>query len=124
MIFQLSKLRFGQLVYSFAISGFQYSSNANAWQKLRDFSNDPKRESGPIDIQKYDFGFSWFGIPTFFHLPVALTPEDLKAGKVEVAIIGAYTDMSTGIRGALPGAINFIRSTSYQPILRLTQIFL
>ena len=29
------------------------------------------------------------GIPTFFHLPIALTPEDLKAGDVEVAIFGA-----------------------------------
>ena len=25
-------------------------------------------------------GAGWFGIPTFFKLPVALTPEDLMAG--------------------------------------------
>jgi agmatinase len=35
----------------------------NAWKQLRDFSKDPKREPGPINVQKYDFGFSWFGIP-------------------------------------------------------------
>ena len=85
----------------------------NAWQKLRDFSKDPKREPGPINLQKYDFGFSWFGIPTFFHLPVALTPEDLKAGKVEVAIIGAYTDMGTGMRGAAHGPNAFRNSEVY-----------
>jgi agmatinase len=85
----------------------------NAWQKLRDFSKDPKREPGPINLQKYDFGMSWFGIPTFFHLPVALTPEDLKAGKVEVAMIGAYTDMGGGMRGAAHGPNAFRNSEVY-----------
>jgi agmatinase len=85
----------------------------NAWQKLRDFSKDPKREPGPINLQKYDFGWSWFGIPTFFHLPVALTTEDLKAGKVEVAIIGAYTDMGGGMRGAAHGPNAFRNSEVY-----------
>jgi agmatinase len=85
----------------------------NAWQKLRDFSKDPKREPGPINIQKYDFGYSWMGIPTFFRLPVALTPEDLKAGKVEVAIMGAYTDMSGGMRGAAHGPSAFRNSEVY-----------
>jgi agmatinase len=56
---------------------------------------------------------SWFGIPTFFHLPIALTPEDLKAGKVEVAILGAYTDMSGGMRGAQHGPSAFRNSEVY-----------
>src|SRR5258708_37976770 len=43
------------------------------------------------------------GIPTFFNLPVALTPEDLKAGKVDVAIVGAGLDMGSGFRGAAYG---------------------
>jgi agmatinase len=85
----------------------------NVWQKLRDFSKDPKREPGPINIQKYDFGLSWMGIPTFFHLPVALTPQDLKAGKVEVAIMGAYTDMGGGMRGAAHGPNAFRNSEVY-----------
>ncbi|MEA3277724.1 MAG: agmatinase family protein [Pseudomonadota bacterium] len=85
----------------------------NIWSTLRDFSKDPKREPGPINIQKYDLGMSWMGIPTFFHLPVALTPEDLKAGKVEVAIMGAYTDMGSGMRGAAHGPNAFRNSEVY-----------
>ena len=85
----------------------------NAWQTLRDFSKDRKREPGPINIQKYEWGMSWFGIPTFFHLPVALTPEDLKAGKVEVAVIGGYTDMGGGMRGAAHGPARWPQRASF-----------
>ena len=85
----------------------------NAWQQMRDFSQDPKREPGPINIQKYDFGMSWSGIKTFFHQPVALTPEDLKAGDVDVAMIGAYTDMGSGMRGAQHGPAAFRNSEVY-----------
>ena len=85
----------------------------NLWQQLRDFSKDPKREPGPINVQKYNLGMAWFGIPTFFHLPIALTPEDLRAGKVEVAIMGAYTDMSGGMRGAQHGPNAFRNSEVY-----------
>jgi agmatinase len=85
----------------------------NSWQQLRDFSKDRQREPGPINVQKYDFGMSWMGIPTFFHLPVALTPDDLKAGKVEIAIMGAYTDMGSGMRGAAHGPNAFRNSEVY-----------
>ena len=60
----------------------------------RDTSKDPKREPGPINAN---------GALTFFGLPVAVTPDDLKAGKVEVAIIGAPIDMGVGFRGAGEG---------------------
>ena len=60
----------------------------NAWKQMRDFSKD-KREPGLINVQRFEGQAPWVGIPTFFHLPIALTPEDLKAGKVEVAIMGA-----------------------------------
>lgn len=82
----------------------------NIWHTLRDFSKDPKRSPGIINVQKYDFSYSWMGIPTFFHLPIALTPEDLKASQVEVAVMGAYTDMSTGMRGAQHGP-NAVRNS-------------
>jgi agmatinase len=82
----------------------------NLWQVLRDFSKDPKREPGPINIQKYDMGMSFNAMPTFFNLPIALTPEDLLAGKVDVAIIGATTDMGTGMRGAAHGP-NAVRNS-------------
>ena len=65
----------------------------------RDPNDNPKREPGPINIQKTVGGTWSMGIPTFFRLPVALGPEDLKAGKVEVAFFGASVDISTGQRG-------------------------
>ena len=83
----------------------------NLWRQLRDFSKDPKREPGIINVQKYPMGFSQNAMPTFFHLPVALTPEDLKASKVEVALIGAVTDMGTGMRGAAHGP-NAVRNSN------------
>ena len=82
----------------------------NSWRTLRDFSKDPKREPGIINLQKYDVGMSYNAMPTFFNLPVALTPEDLKASKVDVAIIGAVPDMGTGMRGAAHGP-NAVRNS-------------
>jgi len=74
----------------------------NDWKKLRDTSKDPKREPGPIHINR-QYASAWSGIPTFFGLPVALNPEDLKAGKVDVAILGAPLDTGSGMRGAAFG---------------------
>ncbi len=70
---------------------------------FNDFKDNPPREPGPIDIQRTTLGLAYQGIPTFFRAPVALTPEDLKAGKVDVAIMGASLDMSTGQRGTAFG---------------------
>jgi len=71
----------------------------NLWQTPRD-DLTTGRAPGLINIQRFHGGAGWFGIPTFFRLPVALTPEDLKAADVDVAIFGAYTDMGGGGRGA------------------------
>ena len=76
------------------------------WKQRRDMSKD-KREPGPVNIQRYDTGPSYSGIPTFFHQPIALTPEDLRAGKVDVAIMGAPLDTSSGMRGAAYGPRQF-----------------
>lgn len=65
-----------------------------------DRSTQPKREPGPIDLSRYVAAPSHSGIPTFMGIPVALTPEDLVAGKVDCAIVGAPTDMGSGHRGA------------------------
>ncbi|ETX08248.1 agmatinase family protein [Candidatus Entotheonella palauensis] len=82
----------------------------------RDCKDNPKRDPGPINIQKAEFGLSYQGIPTFFRAPVALCPEDLtvkvtktvtnKDGEkvtmtepTHVAIMGASLDMSVGQRG-------------------------
>jgi formimidoylglutamase len=85
----------------------------NAWKQIRDTANDPKREPGPIHIQRFAGAMGWTGIPTFFMLPVALTPEDLKAGKVDVAILGAPLDMGTGMRGAAFGPKTLRASEKY-----------
>lgn len=69
------------------------------WKKRReDLSKG--REPGPINVQRYPGGMAWQGIPTFFRLPVALLPQDLTAGNVDVAIISAHNDMGVGTRGA------------------------
>jgi agmatinase len=83
----------------------------NLWQTTRD-DLMKGREPGPINIQRFPGGAGWSGIPTFFKLPVALTPEDLKAGDVDVAIIGAHTDMGGGYRGAAWGPMAFRASPS------------
>lgn len=59
-----------------------------AWKVIRD-DLGKGREPGPINIRRYRGGMPWVSIPTFFNLPVALTPEDLKAGEIDVAILGA-----------------------------------
>jgi agmatinase len=83
----------------------------NLWQTTRE-GLMKGREPGPINIQRFPGGPGWAGIPTFFKLPIALTPEDLKAGDVDVAIIGAYTDMGGGGRGAAWGPMAFRASPS------------
>jgi len=83
----------------------------NLWQTPRDDLMEG-RDPGPIDIQRFIGGAGWQGIPTFFKLPIALTPEDLAAGNVDVAIVGAYTDMGGGYRGAAWGPMAFRASPS------------
>ena len=83
----------------------------NVWQQPRDDLMEG-REPGPINIQRFPGGPGFMGIPTFFKLPIALTPEDLKAGDVDVAIVGAYTDMGGGGRGAAWGPMALRASPS------------
>lgn len=74
----------------------------NMWKTKRPPELDPKREPGPIDLDRY-MGRSGNGFATFAGAPIALTPEDLKAGKVDIAIVGVPLDMGSGIRGAKGG---------------------
>jgi len=83
----------------------------NVWRQLRDLSDDPKREPGIINVQKYKFGFAYNAMPTFFMQPVAMSPADLKASNVDVAIMGAVPDMGTGMRGAAHGP-NAVRNSN------------
>ncbi len=77
----------------------------NAWRTRRPEVLDPKRAPGPIQLSQYLGGRSAGGIPTFANAPVAFTPADLKAGKIEIAIVGAPLDMGTGYRDALHGPV-------------------
>lgn len=78
--------------------------NFNGWKAKRPLNLDPKREPGPIHLSRYVSGRA-AGIPTFASAPVAVTPEDLRAGKVDIAIVGAPIDMGSGFRGARGGPL-------------------
>ncbi|GLP96396.1 arginase family protein [Paraferrimonas sedimenticola] len=54
----------------------------------RDQSAGPKREPGLYYPNRYNFGPTWTSIPTFLGAPIAQTPADLKAGKVDIAMFG------------------------------------
>ena len=56
------------------------------------------REPGPFSVSRYMFPQS--GVPTFGGAKVAIWPEDLTAGNVDVAIIGVPNNMSSGRRDA------------------------
>jgi arginase family enzyme len=62
---------------------------------------EPKREPGPFSVHRYLFQKS--GVPTFGRAKVAIWPEDLVAGNVDVAIIGVPNNMSSGRRDAGSG---------------------
>ena len=81
----------------------------------RECPDKAKREPGPIDIQRTQGGLAYQGIPTFFHAPVALCPDDLKAGKVDIAIMGASMDLSLGTRGTAWGPQAVRIGESYLP---------
>jgi len=78
------------------------------------------REPGPINIQRWSGGAGFQGMPTFFKQPIALTPEDLAAGDVDVAVIGAHTDMGGGLRGAAwgPLAMRAVRAPMAWGVMR------
>lgn len=77
-----------------------------------DPSEFPHREPGPINVQRYRHVPAYSGIATFLGLPLCLTPEDLRAGGVDVAVVGAPVDMGTGHRGAAFGP-RAIRSSEW-----------
>lgn len=71
------------------------SPRFNAWRLKRPRSMDPEREPGPIPLGRYG---GYGGPPTFGGYPIALTKEDLVAGEVDVAILGAPLNMGSGWR--------------------------
>jgi len=59
---------------------------------------ETKREPGPFSVHRYLYPRS--GVPTFGDGKVAIWPEDLTAGQVDVAIVGIPNNMSSGRRDA------------------------
>lgn len=74
----------------------------DAWKTKRPDALNPQREAGPLELGRY-IGGRGGGFATFAGAPIALTPEDLKAGKIDVAIVGAPLDMGSGYRNAIDG---------------------
>ena len=75
----------------------------DVWSQLRDTSNDAQREPGLIPTGRLRRP----GVLSFFSLPLAFTPEDLRAADVDVAILGAPLDMGFRMRGARQGPTAF-----------------
>ena len=73
------------------------SPDFNSWKTRRPAEVEPKREPGPFSLNYYASGRG--GIRTFGGARVAIYPEDLVAGKVDVAIVGAPLDMGSYYRG-------------------------
>ncbi|MEJ2534990.1 MAG: arginase family protein, partial [Gammaproteobacteria bacterium] len=86
------------------------SPTFNQWRTLRPRSMDPPREPGPVSLGRYRYGG---GPPTFGDLPLALYPEDLVAGKVDVAIVGAPLNMGSGWRDSGAQATTEMRLLSW-----------
>lgn len=84
-----------------------------------------KREPGPFSVHRYLYPKS--GVPTFGGAMVAVWPEDLIAGNVDVAIIGVPNNMSSGRRDAGWGpdkmrAMNTIDTPDLQSLIKPLEV--
>jgi agmatinase len=77
--------------------------------------NVPERQPGPIRLNRYAFELAWTGIQTFLKLPLCLTPEDLRAGGVDVAIGGVPWDGTATTRSGTHLGPQAIRSCDHIP---------
>ncbi len=88
----------------------------DSWKTRRDRSGDPQRQPGPIDLRRYELQLAYAGFPTFMGVPACLTQEDLRAGAVDVAIVGAPMDAGAGgHRGAALGPRAIRTAERYLP---------
>ena len=79
-----------------------------------------ERADGPFSVHRYLYPKS--GVPTFGGAKVAIWPEDLVAGNVDVAIIGVPHNMGSGRRDASAGpdamrGLNTISTPDVQSLL-------
>ena len=86
---------------------------------------DLERKPGPFSVHRYLFPQS--GVPTFGGAKIAIWPEDLVAGNVDVAIIGVPNNLSSGRRdaGQSPDAmraLNTIATADMQSLLKPLEV--
>jgi agmatinase len=79
-----------------------------------------RRDAGPIQLSRYLHGRS--GVPTFAGAPVAVYPEDLIAGDVDVAIVGVPQSMSSGNRDGrnAPNSLRLIHGIADRDLFVMT----
>ena len=73
------------------------------------------RPPGPINLNRYEVEPSWLGFQTFLKLPVCLTPNDLRAGEIDVAVCGAPWDGTAITRSGAHLGPRAIRACDYHP---------
>lgn len=73
------------------------------------------RPAGPIDLNRYEVTPPYAGFGTFMRQPVCLTPEDLRAGEIEVAICGVPWDGTQSTRSGSHAGPQGIRLSDYYP---------
>ncbi|HXA33453.1 MAG TPA: agmatinase family protein [Acidimicrobiales bacterium] len=75
----------------------------------------PSRPPGPIDLNRYPLEMAWQGIQTFMKLPVCLTPEDLRVGKIDAAVAGVPWDQTAMTRSGTHLGPKAIRACDHLP---------
>ena len=86
----------------------------DSWRTpIEDLQGD--RLPGLINLNRYPFTLASHGIATFLSRPIALTPADLRAAEVDVAILGAGLDFSAGMRGTAFGPRALRANDMYLP---------
>jgi guanidinobutyrase len=86
---------------------------------------EEKRAPGPFSVHRYLYPKS--GVPTFGNGKVAVWPEDLVAGQVDVAIVGIPSNMSSGRRDAsnapdLLRTVNTLGEPDAQTLIRPLEV--
>lgn len=75
----------------------------------------PARRPGPLSLSRYKTEPAWLGFQTFGKFPICLTPEDLKAGKIDVAVCGVPWDGTTISRSGTNLGPQAIRACDHDP---------
>jgi agmatinase len=89
---------------------------ANTTNEGGSSGNSHTRPPGPVSLNRYDVEPAWAGFQTFSKLPVCLTPEDLRAGQIDVAVGGAPWDGTAISRSGAHLGPQAIRSCDHVPI--------